>query len=103
MEDVVSEKRNPANGYQTLKKKNGFQLEVRNNGAVPFDGLVAEYQVHYGAYADPFKDKEKTPRIYRGKMDLPKLEPREETELKTESVDLTSIKRLPLSECVGGT
>jgi len=101
-ESVVSEKRNPTNGYQTMELKNGYRLEVRNNGTVPFDGLIAEYQVFYGAYENPFKDNEKTPQVHRGKIDLPVLQPREETVVKTDLVNLTSIKRLPLKECVGG-
>lgn len=102
-ENVISEKRNPANGYQTMELKKGYRMEVRNNGTVPFEDLKIEYQVFYGAYENPFADNEKTPQIYRGKMDLPALQPREDAVLKTETVDLTSIKRLPLKDCVGGT
>jgi hypothetical protein len=103
VEEVISEKRNAANGYQTLKLENGYEFEVRNNGKVPFEGLTAEYQVFYAAYKDPFKDTAKTAQIMRGEVEIPVLEPRGETSLTTEKVGMTSIKRLPISECVGGT
>lgn len=103
VENVVNEKRNPTNGYQTKEMQNSYRLELRNNGETPFEGLVAEYQIFYAGYLDPFKDNNKTNQLHRGKMEIPALSPREETELETESVDLTSIKRLPLSQCAGGT
>lgn len=103
VENIVNEKRNPTNGYQTKELQNSYRIELRNNGEVPFEGLVAEYQIFYAGYIDPFRDNEKTDQVHRGKMEIPALKPREETELATESVDLTSIKRLPLSQCSGGT
>ncbi len=103
VESVISEKRNAANGYQTLKLENGYDFEVRNNGKVPFEGLTADYQVFYAAYNDPFKDTAKTPKVMRGTVEIPVLEPRAETSLSTDKVGMTSIKRLPISECVGGT
>ncbi|MEX2578307.1 MAG: hypothetical protein WD342_04550 [Verrucomicrobiales bacterium] len=52
VENKISEKRNPANGYQTLELEHHYRLEVRNNGAVPIEGLTVEYQVFYAAYEE---------------------------------------------------
>lgn len=103
VQEVISEKRNPTNGYQTMTLENGFKFEVRNNGTIPFEGLTAEYQVFYAAYKDPFADSARTAQVMRGEVEIPALEPRAETHLSTEKVGMTSIKRLPISECVGGT
>ena len=43
-EEIVSEKKNPTNGYQTIKSKNGFELNVRNNGQTAFMCWKADYQ-----------------------------------------------------------
>jgi len=102
-QEVVGEKKNPANGFRTLNTKDGFKLNLRNNSQEVFKGLKADYQIFYAAYADPFEDREKTDRVEAGKLDIPELAPREDTDVETESVALTSITRLPLKECVGGT
>jgi len=102
-QEVTSEKRNPTNGYRTLKSKDGYTLNLRNNGQTDFKGLKADYQIFYAAYVDPFKDKARTGKVIAGKMDLPELAPRQDTDIKTDGVDMTRITRLPLSQCSGGT
>jgi hypothetical protein len=102
-EKVVSEKKNPANGYQTKKSKNGFELNVRNNGQTTFKGLKAEYQIFYAAYVNPFKDRARSHLVTAGKVDLPELDPRKDANVNTDAIDMTSITRLPMSQCVGGT
>ncbi len=103
VEKVVSEKKNPTNGYQTKNLQNGFELAVRNNGQSDFAGLVAEYQIFYSAYKNPLKDKEKTDQVKTGTTEITEIAPREETKFETELVAMTTIKRLPLSQCTGGT
>jgi len=104
VENLVSEKRNPTNGYQTLKQSNGFELKVRNNGKSVFNGLKAEYQIFTSVYLDPFQDRPaKTDQIKYGTALFDALSPRNEIEISTETVPMTTIKRLPKSQCVGGT
>ena len=102
-EEVVSEKKNPANGYQTKKSKNAFELNVRNNGQTTFKGLKADYQIFYAAYVNPFKDRARSDQVTAGSVDLPELDPREDADVKTNDIDMTSITRLPISQCAGGT
>ena len=102
-EEKLSEKRNPTNGYQTVKLKSNFEMELRNNGQNVFKGLEAEYQIFYGAYVDPFKDRARTDLVKAGSVDIPEIAPRTEANIETAGVDMTRITRLPLSECKGGT
>lgn len=102
-EEKLSEKRNPTNGYQTVKLKSNFEMELRNNGQNAFKGLEAEYQIFYGAYVDPFKDRARTDLVKTGSVEIPEIAPRNEAKIETKGVDMTRITRLPLSECKGGT
>jgi hypothetical protein len=102
-QNLVSETKNPTHGYQTIVSENGFKLNLRNNGQTTFSGLQAEYQIFYGAYLDPFADRARSDQVITGKFSLPDLAPREDADLSTSSAKMTSIRRLPPSECVGGT
>lgn len=102
-EEIVSEKKNPNSGYQTLSKKNGYKLEIRNNAAEDVAGLKAEYQIFYKAYQNPFSSRERTELVTAGTMDIPELGSRDEKEVTTAPINMTQIKQLPKSECVGGT
>jgi len=99
----ISEKRNPTNGYRTVQLESGFKLEMRNNSSASFEGLTADYQIFYASYDKPTKDRSKSERVKFASMDIPSMQPREEVTVETESVDLTEITRLPLSECKGGS
>ncbi|NNE92802.1 MAG: hypothetical protein HKN23_14250 [Verrucomicrobiales bacterium] len=104
VENKVSEKRNPANGFQTLKLENGFEIEVLNNGKVDLKGLKAEYQIFYSGYESPLDDRpKKTDSVKLGAAGEFDLDARGRTKLKTDLVPMTSIKKLPRSECTGGT
>lgn len=102
-EEKLSEKRNAANGYQTVKLKTAYEVELRNNSQNTFDGLEAEYQIFYAAYVDPHKDRARTDLVKGGSVEIPAIEPRNEAKIATTGVDMTRITRLPLSECKGGT
>jgi len=101
--EEVSVKKNPLNGYQTIRLQSGFAINLRNNSQVTFDGLTAEYQLFYSAYVNPFEDREQKELVKQGKLELPRLQPRGEAKVATDRVEMTSIKRLPIAECVGGT
>jgi hypothetical protein len=102
-ETEVSEKRNPTNGYRTVKKKSGYKMEMRNNSTAPFEGLTADYQIFYASYSNPSKDRSKSDKVKFASMDLPVMQPRQEVIIETESINLTEITKLPLSECKGGS
>lgn len=102
-EKVLSERKNPLNGYQTLNVDEGYALEIRNNGDELVEGLEADYQVFYRAYLDPFGSRERTEQVKAGSLELPMLSSREEISVSTDGIPMTKIKQLPKSECVGGT
>jgi hypothetical protein len=103
LEEETSEKRNPTNGYRTVTLDSKYKFEIRNNGKQEFKGLKAEYQIFFGAYDDPFKDKARSDKIAYGSTDIPEIAPREEASISTDEVAMTRITRLPKSECAGGT
>jgi hypothetical protein len=104
-EKILSEKKNPANGYQTLTLKGGYGLEFKNIGQANFNDLKIEYQIFYKAYLDPFKSRERTKQVTEGSFDIAELASGKEEMVvaAADSVDLTRIKQLPKSECAGGT
>lgn len=102
-ETEVSEKRNPTNGYRTVRKESGYKMEMRNNSTAPFEGLTADYQIFYASYSAPSKDRSRNDKVKFASMDLPLMQPREEVTIETEAVNLTEITKLPLSECKGGS
>jgi hypothetical protein len=99
----VSEKRNPTNGYRTVQLESGYKMEMRNNSSAPFEGLTADYQIFYASYDNPTKDRSKSDKVKFASMEIPAMQPREEVTVETESVGLTEITKLPLSECTGGS
>ena len=104
-EEIVSEKKNPTNGFQTLGLKAGYGIDFRNNGTAGFTGMQVDYQIFYKAYLDPFESRERTEKVVNGSFAVPDLEPgKEEAVLAAaSSVGLTRIRQLPKSECTGGT
>ncbi|NRB76391.1 MAG: hypothetical protein HRU46_18680, partial [Verrucomicrobiales bacterium] len=62
-----------------------------------------DYQIFYASYDNPTEDRSKSDKVKFASLDIPAMQPREEVTVETESVDLTEITKLPLSECKGGS
>ena len=86
------------NTAKVEKQNSGFSLNFRNNGFVPLDGVTAKYRIFYHQDQDKGGKLDKT---QDGTIQLSSLGPRESEMVKTEKVELTTVK--PSIVCVGGT
>lgn len=103
-EKEISEKKNPVGGFQTVKLKNGFEVRIRNNHSETFQKLDADYRIYFSSFGDPFADGAKrSDKVHAGNMEIESLSPRDEISFTTEEVDLTEVRRLRKTECIGGT
>ncbi|MEO0414677.1 MAG: hypothetical protein AAF226_06975 [Verrucomicrobiota bacterium] len=79
----------------------GYKVKVRNNATNEFDNVTLRYRIFH--YADKErKDGGKEETFTEGDLSLAAISARQVVDLATEQVELTRIRPLPASQCVGG-
>ena len=89
------------NNAKIRKFNSHFEINVRNNGEAAFEDLEVKYRIFY--YQDAAKGQTNVHRTSDGEHQIGDLVARADRDLKTNSVQLTSVRPLPASQCSGGT
>ena len=98
-EEKTSEKK--TDNARVSSYTSGFKFNVWNNGANPFENIDVKYQIFYTI--DGIKGEKNQELVASGATSISSIIPRTGQDLTTEKVQLTKIRPLPASECVGGT
>jgi hypothetical protein len=89
------------NNAKIRKFSSHFNINVRNNGEAAFEDLDIKYRIFY--YHDAAKGQTNVHRTSDGEHKIGNLIARTDSIMKTTSVQLTSVRPLPASQCSGGT